>query len=50
MQYSEPEGKDLMNLSIQYEEEEGFYCDFGMQIGQENLQKDKEINLQWVQT
>lgn len=50
MQYSEPEGKDLMNRSIQYEEEEGFYCDFGMQIDQENLQKDKEINLQWVQT
>lgn len=37
VQYSEPEGKDLMNRSIQYEEEEGFYCDFGMQIDQDNL-------------
>lgn len=26
-----------MNRSIQYEEEEGFYCDFGMQIDQDNL-------------
>lgn len=50
VQYSEPDGKDLMNRSIQYEEEEGFYCDFGMQIDQENIQKGKEMNYQWVQT
>lgn len=39
-----------MNRSIQYEEEEGFYCDFGMQIDEDSLTKDKEINFQWVQT
>lgn len=37
-----------MNRSIQYEEEEGYHCDFAIQIDDGNL--PREINLQFVQT
>ena len=33
VQYSDPpDEKDYMNQSIQYEEEEGYHCDFSVQI------------------
>lgn len=49
VQYSEmgPQ-KDFMNRSIQYEEEEGYYCDYGLQIDDGTLPKEK--NSHFVQT
>jgi len=38
-----------MNRSIQYEEEEGFLCDFGLQVD-DFVIRAKEINYQFVQT
>jgi hypothetical protein len=38
-----------MNRSIQYEEEEGFMCDFGLQAD-DYVIKAKDLNFQFVQT
>lgn len=40
--------KDFMNRSIQYEEEEDFRCDYGLQIDDGTLPKEK--NSHYVQT
>lgn len=37
-----------MNRSIQYTEDEGFHCDFGLQI--DDGSHPKEIGFQFVQT
>lgn len=38
-----------MNRSIQYEEEEGFFCDFGLQA-EDFVFKTKDLSFQYVQT
>lgn len=37
-----------MNRSIQWEEEEGFYCDFGLQVDHDIL--PRELSFNYVQT
>ena len=49
MQYSEQyDAKEFMSRSIQYEEEEGFFCDFGLQVDNEALRKEQTYH--FVQT
>lgn len=49
VQYSEigPQ-KDFMNRQVQYEEDEGFHCDYGLQIDDGSLPKQK--NSHYIQT
>ena len=37
-----------MNRSIQFQEEEGFHCDFGLQI--DDGSRPREMGAQYVQT